>query len=239
MTLIAALAALLCAAPQQPAAAPEPVTIRLVSAPKRGSGELRFEAKALFPDGIVLKGTLYRSEERLVEGRLVPELTEIGGNTATVEGKRATFSQDVKDAGLYRLVVELKESLQDPDLLASFKKPIAGKWEREEAVWGDDLVGTLSAKLRDFDQQADIAADLVRKFAGATASNKVWKDHYPVLDKEAATFLKKLEQAGLEKLLPAAFNELRSTMRNVKGNAEAIEFGEDGICKGSIDYRNK
>ena len=119
MMCLAAIAALLLSAPQQAAAAPEPVTIRLVSAPKRGGGELRFEAKAQFPDGIILKGTLYRLEERLVDGRLVAELTEIGGDTATVEGKRATFVQEVKDTGLYRLVVELKESLQDPDLLAS------------------------------------------------------------------------------------------------------------------------
>jgi hypothetical protein len=149
------------------------------------------------------------------------------------------FVQEVKDTGLYCLVVELKESLQDPDLLASLKKPVAGKWEREEAVWGDDFVGTLGPKLRDLDQQVGVAADLVRKFAGAPASDKVWKDHYPILDKEALTFLKKLEQSGLEKVFPASFNELRSTMRNVKGNAEAVEFGEDGVCKGSIDYRNK
>ncbi len=238
MTCLAAIAALLLTAAPQAAAAPEPVTIRLVSAPKRGGGELRFEAKALFPDGIILKGTFYRSEERLVDGRLVAELTEIGGDTATVEGKRATFVQEVKDTGLYRLVVELKESLQDPDLLASLKKSVAGKWEREEAVWGDDFVGTLSAKLRDLDQQIDVAGDLVRKFAGATASDKVWKDHYPILDKEALTFLKKLEQSGLEKLYPASFNELRLTMRNAKGNAEAVEF-ENGAFKGSIDYRTK
>ena len=72
-----------------------------------------------------------------------------------------------------------------------------------------------------------------------TASNKVWKDHYPVLDKEMTAYLKKLEQSGLEKSCPAAFTELRGTMRNVKGNAEAVEFGEDGACKGSIDYRTK
>jgi hypothetical protein len=239
MMPVAAVAALLLAAPQQAAAAPEPVTIRLVSAPKRGAGEVRFEAKALFPDGIVLKGTLYRSEERLVEGRLVSELTEVGSDTATVEGRRVVFAQEVKDTGLYRLVVELKESLQDPDLLASLKKSVVGKWEREEAVWGDDFVGTLGSKLRDFDQQADIGVELIRKFAGATASSKVWMDHYPVLDKEALGFLKKLEQSGLERLFPAAFNELRLTMRNVKGNAEAVEFSEDGTCKGSIDYRTK
>jgi hypothetical protein len=28
-------------------------------------------------------------------------------------------------------------------------------------------------------------------------------------------------------------------MRNVKGNADAMEFAEDGTCKGSIDYRTK
>jgi hypothetical protein len=239
MKMIAAIAALLFAAPQEPAAGPGPVTIRLASAPKRGGGELRFEAKALFPDGIVLKAGLFRSEERLVDGRLVAELTEVGGDATTVEGKRAAFAQEVKDSGLYRLVVELKESLQDPDLLASLKKSIAGKWEREEAVWGDDFVGTLGPKLRDFDQQVDVAADLVRKFAGATASDKIWKDHYPLLDKDALGFLKKLEQSGLEKLYPAAFNELRLTMRNVKGNAEAVEFGDDGAFKGSIDYRTK
>jgi len=239
MCLAAITALLLTALPQQAAAGPEPVTIRLISAPKKGGGELRFEAKAQFPDGIVLKATLYRSEERLVDGRLVAELTEVGGDATTVEGKRATFALDVKDTGLYRLVVELKESIQDPDLLASLKKSIAGKWEREEAVWGDDFVGTLGPKLRDFDQQVDVAADLVRKFAGATASDKVWKDYYPVLDKEAATFLKKLDQSGLERLLPAAVNELRLTMRNVKGNAEAVEFGSDGAFRGSIDYRTK
>jgi hypothetical protein len=239
MTSIATIAVLLVSALQGPAAAAEPVTIRLVSAPKRGSGELRFEAKTQFPDGIVLKGTLFRAEERLVEGRLVAELTEIGGDVATVEGKRAAFAQEVKDTGLYRLVVEFRESLQDPDLLSSLKKPATTKWEREEAIWGDDFVGTLAPKLRDFDQQVDVAADLVRKFAGATASDKVWKDHYPVLDKEALTFLKKLDQSGLEKQFPASFNELRLTMRNVKGNAEAVEFAQDGACKGSIDYRTK
>ena len=239
MISIAALATLLLAAAQDPAASPEPVTIRLGSAPKRGGGELRFEVKALFPDGIILKGTLYRSEERLVDGRLVAELTEIGGDAATVEGRRVSFVQEVKDNGLYRLVVEFKESLQDPDLLASLKKPPSGKWEHEEAVWGDDFVGALGPKLRDFDQQVDIAAELVRKFAGATVSDKVWKDHHPLLDKEASSFLKKLDQSGLEKLFPACFNELRSTMRNAKGNADVVEFGQDGAFKGSIDYQTK
>jgi hypothetical protein len=239
MTCLAAVTAILFVATPQAAPPQEPVTIKLTAAPKRGGGELKFEAKAQFPDGIVLKATLYRSEERLVEGQLVAELTELGNDTVTVEGRRATFSQEIKDSGLYRLVVELKESLQDPDLLASLKKSVAGKWTVDQAVWGDDFVGTLGSKLHDLDQQAALAVDLIRKFSGATASSKVWKEHYPILDKEALTFLKKLEQSGLEKAYPAAFNELRGTMRNVKGNAEAIEFAEDGTCRGSIDYRTK
>src|SRR6185503_1990831 len=108
--LIAALALVASQAPS-----PEPVTLRLVSAPKRGAGELKIEGKAVFADGIVLKGTLYRTEERFVEGGIAPEPTEIGGESATVEGRRVAFTFPVKDPGLYRLVVELREDLQEPD----------------------------------------------------------------------------------------------------------------------------
>ena len=238
MTILMALAAMMAAVPQEAAAAAEPLTLRLVSAPKRGGGDLRFEGKALFPDGIVLKGTLFRCEDRIVDGRLVTEQTELANDCAIVEGKRVVFTLPVKDLGFYRLLVELREGLQEPDLLASIKRPLLNK-TFEQPVWGDDFVGTLGPKLKEFDQQADLAVDLIRKFAAATASNKVWKDHYPVLDKEMTAYLKKLEQSGLEKSCPAAFTELRGTMRNVKGNAEAVEFGEDGACKGSIDYRTK
>jgi len=239
MTSLAAIAVLLWAAPQAAAPAAEPVTVKLISAPKRGAGDLRFEGKALFPDGIVLKGTLYRSEERIVDGHLAPELTELGNDVATVEGKRIAFTLAVKDSGLYRLVVELKENLQEPDLLASIKKPVAGKWSFEQAVWGDEYIGALGTKLRDFDLQADAAIDLIRKFASASATNKGWKEHFPTLDKETTQLLKKLDQSGLDRICPAAFSELRSTIRNVKGNADAMEFAEDGTSKGSIDYRTK
>jgi hypothetical protein len=239
MTTVMALALAIFAAPQEPAAAQEPVTLRFASAPKRGAGELRFEANAKFPDGIVLKWTLFRLEERLVDGHLVSEATELASDAASVEGKRAVFVQEVRDWGLYRLVVELKESLQDSEVFATVKNRGAGKWTIEQAVWGDDFVGTLGSRLRDFDQQADLAIELIRKFAAATQSLKVWKEHYPILDKESLTYLKKLDQSGLEKVYPAAVNELRLTMRNVKGNAEAVEFTEDGACRGSIDYRTK
>src|SRR5437773_10000911 len=101
MTHLAALVALLVAAPQEAATPAEPVSLRLVASPKRGAGDLRFEGKALFPDGIVLKATLFRSEGRFVVGRLVPELAEVGNDSATVEAKRLSFTIPSKDSGLY------------------------------------------------------------------------------------------------------------------------------------------
>jgi hypothetical protein len=239
MTMLTAIATLLLAAQDKPAPAPEPITIKLSSAPKRGGGELKYEVKTLYPDGIVLRGTLFQLEEHLVEGRPVLEATEIGSDAATVEGKRASFVYEIKGAGLYRTLVEFQESQQDPDLLATLKRPIGGKATCENAVWGDEFVGTLGPKLRDFDQQVGLAVELVRKFAAATTSQKVWKENYQQLDKEAVSYLKKLDQSGLDKVYPAAFNELRLSMRNAKGNAEAMEFGEDGACRGSINYQTK
>lgn len=220
-------------------ASPELVTVRLASGPKKGAGELRYEGKAMFPDGVVLKGTLFRSEERLTEGRLAPELTEVASDVGTVEGRRIAFKVPVSGPGLYRLVVELREDLQEPDLLPSITKSLPGKWTLDHPVWGDEFVVPLVSRLRDFDQQVDTAIDLIRRFAGATSTSQSWKDHYPALDKEVTGLLKKLDQAGLEKVYPAAALELRLTMRNLKGNAEAMVFGEDGLCRGSIDYRTQ
>ena len=232
--LIAVLALL---SPQ--AASPEQVTLRLVSAPKRGAGDLKFEGKAIFPDGVALKGTLYRAEERLVEGVLAQEFTEIANEVQPVEGRRIAFAMPVKDPGLYRLVVELREDLQEPELVKAITKSLPGKWTLDHAVWGDELPLAAGTKLRDFDGHVETSIDLIRRFRQASASIQAWKEHYPLLDKELASFLKKFDQTTLDRHYPAAVLELRCTMRNLKGNAEAMVFAEDGSPKGSIDYRTK
>lgn len=231
------MAALALAASQTPSA--EPVTLKLVSAPKKGAGELKFEGKAVFPDGIALKGTLFQSEERLVDGVVAPELTEIGTQVATVEGRRVVFTMAIKDPGQYRLVVELREDLQEPDLVRAITNSLPGKWTFEQAVWGDEFVVPLGTKMRDFDGQVDASIGLIRRLAQASASVQAWKETYPSLDKELGAFLKKFDQTPLERVFPAAVLELRCSMRNLKGNAEAMVFGEDGSCKGSIDYRTQ
>lgn len=232
--LIAALALVASQAPS-----PEPVTLRVVSAPKRGAGDLKFEGKAVFADGILLKGTLFRTEERLLEGGLAQEPMEIASEAATVEGRRVAFTFPVKGPGLYRLVVELREDLQEPDLVKTITSTLPGKWTFDYSGWGDDFTATMDAKLRDFDLQVETSVALVRRFAQASASGQVWKENYPSLDKELGAFLKKFDQTVLERVFPAAVLELRCTMRNLKGNAEAMVFAEDGSCKGSIDYRTQ
>lgn len=233
--LIAMVLAL--AVPQAPSG--EPVTIRLVSAPKKGSGELRFDGKAIFPDGVALKGTLFRLDERLGEGGLAPEATEVATEVVAVEGRRIAYAFPVKDPGLYRLVIELREELQEPELVRAITNTLPGKWTSDHAVWGDDLAASLGAKLHDFDGQVDLCLALIRRFIQAGASAAVWKEHYPLLDKELGAFLKKFDPTALERFFPAAVLELRCTMRNLKGNAEAMVFGEDGAPKGSIDYRTQ
>jgi len=114
MNTLASIAVLVLAQ----AAPAEPVTVRLASFPKRGAGEMRYEGKALFPDGVVLKGTLYRLEERLKDDVLAPEATEIQSDAPVVEGTRAAFVFTVKDPGVYRLVVEYREDLQEPEVAA-------------------------------------------------------------------------------------------------------------------------
>lgn len=238
MTLSIALATLLISTAQTPEAT-EPVTMRVAAAPRRGAGELRYDGKALFPDGIALKGTLYRLEERLKDGVLVPEPTEISSETPSVESKRVGFTFTIKDPGVYRLLVEYREDLQEPDLLAAYKKSVPGKWSFDHAVWGDEFVVPLGAKLRDFDQHVETALSLIRRFSAATETGQTWKDQYPGLDKELTVALKKFDQAGLDRFYPAASLELRSTLRNLKGNAEAILFDPEGKCRGSIDYRTQ
>jgi len=236
MSTLAAIAVLLLA--QDPPA--ELVTVRLASVPKRGPGEARFEGKAQFPDGTALKAVLFRVEERLKDGILTAEvMDEIGSEVPTVEGRRIAFAFAVKDPGSYRLVVEYRENLQEPDVLAAVKKSAPGKWTFDPCVWGDEFAAGLAPRLRDFDHQAEAGISLIRRFDAATASSQTWKDQYPGLDKELAGYLKKLDQAALERLFPAAALELRATMRNLKGNAEAILFGDDGKCRGSIDYRTQ
>ena len=237
MSIVTALATILIAAAQSPEA--EPVAIRLAAFPKRGAGELRYDGKALFPDGIALKGTLHRLEERLKDGMLAAEPTELSRDVPVVEGKRVAFTFTVKDPGVYRLVVEYREDLQEPDLLASFKKSAPGKWSFDHAVWGDEFVVPLGPKLRDFDQHVEAALSLIRRFSAATESSNTWKDQHPGLDKELTGALKKLDQANFDRFYPAAALELRSTLRNLKGNAEAILFDAEGKCKGSIDYRTQ
>jgi hypothetical protein len=238
MNTLIAFASLLVAAQTSPPSA-EAVSLRLRSFPKRGAGELKYEGKAIFPDGVALKGTLFRSEERLREGVLAPELSEIASDVATVEGRRVAFTFPVKEPGVYQLVVELREELQEPDLLPSIRKALPGRWTFCQEVWGDEFAGPLTTKLHEVDRQAEAAIELIRRFAAATSSIQTWKDRYPALDKELGGYLKKLDQSGLEKTYAAAIGELRCTMRNLKGNAEAMAFGEDGACKGSIDYRTQ
>jgi hypothetical protein len=236
MSMLLAIAVLLVA--QDPPA--DLVTVRLTSAPKRGAGEARFDGRALFPDGVALQVRLFRVEERLKDGVLAPEvIDEICNDVPTVEGRRIAFALAVKDPGSYRVSVEYREHLQEPDILAAVKKSAPGKWTFEPSVWGDDFVAGLGTKLRDFDHQVEAAISLIRRFDAATASSQTWKDQYPGLDKELTGYLKKFDQAALERLFPAAGLELRSTMRNLKGNAEAILFGDDGKCRGSIDYRTQ
>ena len=236
MSTLLAIAVLVLA--QDPPA--ELVTIRLTAAPKRGAGEARFDGKVLFPDGVALKCTLFRVEERLKDGVLAPEATEeIGSDVPSVEGRRIALAFPVKEGGSYRLVVEYRENLQEPDVLASVKKSAPGKWTFDPFVWSDEFVAGLGPRLRDFDHQADAAVALIRRFDAATASSKTWTEQYPGLDKELAGYLRKFDQAALERFYPAAALELRATMRNMKGNAEAILFGDDGKCRGSIDYRTQ
>jgi len=235
MRALAAIAVLLLA--QDP---PELVTLRLVSIPKRGAGEARFDGKAQFPDGVALQVRIFRVEERLNAGVLAPEvMDEVANDVPSVESRRIAFAFPIKDPGCYRLTVEYRENLQEPDVLASVKKSAPGKWAFEPFAWNDEFVAGLAPRLRDFDHQAETAISLIRRFDGATASNQTWKDQYPGLDKELAGYLKKFDQAALEKVFPAAALELRGTMRNLKGNAEAILFGDDGKCRGSIDYRTQ
>lgn len=238
MNTLIAVASLLVAA-QTPPPSAEAVSLRLLSFPKKGAGELRYEGRAVFPDGIALKGTLFRAEERLREGVVAPELSEIASDVTTVEGRRIAFTFPVKETGVYQLVVELLEDLQEPDLLPSIKKALPGRWTFGQEVWGDEFAAPLTTKLHEVDRQAEAAIELIRRFAAATASSQTWRELYPVLDKELAAYLKKLDQSGLEKTYAAAVGEIRCTMRNLKGNAEAMAFGEDGTCKGSIDYRTK
>jgi hypothetical protein len=236
MSMLLAIAVLDLA--QDPPA--ELVTVRLTSVPKRGPGEVRFDGKAQFPDGVALQARLFRVEERLKDGILASEvIDEIGNDVPSVESRRIAFALAVKDPGTYRLVVEYRENLQEPDVLAAVKKADPGKWTFDPFVWNDEFVAALGPKLREFDHQADAAMSLIRRFEGATASSQAWKDQYPGLDKELSGYLKKFDQAALERFFPAAALELRGTMRNLKGNAEAILFGDDGKCRGSIDYRTQ
>src|SRR3954469_12759973 len=99
MSTLIALAALLVVA-QTPPPSAEAVALRLVSFPKKGGGELKYEGKAVFPDGIALKGTLFRSEERLRDGCLAPELTEVASDVATVESRRIAFALPVNEPGV-------------------------------------------------------------------------------------------------------------------------------------------
>jgi hypothetical protein len=126
---------------------------------------------------------------------------------------------------MYRLVVELREDLQEPDLVKTITSTLPGKWTFDHSGWGDDFTATMDAKLRDFDLQVETSVALIRRFAQASASGQVWKETYPGLDKELGAFLKKFDQTVLERVFPAAVLELRCTMRNL-GNARMM-FAED------------
>ena len=215
------------------------VSLRLKSPPTKEQPLLRFEGKTTLPNDAVLKGSLYRLEERAAGGRLSAEPAEAGRAVAQVAEKKVSFQFPADRPGLYRLTVELSEDRQDPALLPALRKLPVTKWTFEAEGWGDAWIAQLGGRLADIDRFGQEAITLIEEFGQAAVSKDVWTDRRPKLEKEAEKFLKKIEEAQAAQVYTASFKESRDTVRNMKGNAALFQFGDDGKCRGPFNYMTK
>lgn len=244
-TRLAVLALLTAAANVSFGAAPQAgpeesaLTLRVKGAPTKDQPLVRFEGKTTLPNDAVLKGTLYRLDERAASGRLAPEPVEAGRAVAQVAERKLAFQFPAERPGFYRLTVEISDDRQDPAHLAALRKLPVTRWTFEGAAWGDGWAGQLGTRLAEVDHFAHEALALIDEFAQAAVSKEIWTDRRPKLEKEADRILKKFEEGQVPQSYPAAFKELRDTVRNLRGSAGLFQFGDDGKCRGPFNYMTK
>jgi hypothetical protein len=169
----------------------------------------------------------------------VTDPVDAGRQVAAVAERKLAFQFSVDRPGRYRRLVELAEDRQDPVLLPAIRKFPITKWTFDVAAWGDDWILQLGPKLGEIDRFARDAIALVEDYAQAAASKESWSERRPKLEKEADKLVAKFDETKAHHFFAAASREIRESVRNLKGNFALLQYGEDGKCKGPINYMTK
>jgi hypothetical protein len=204
------------------------ITLRCVSAVTKGGSPLKLEGTAPLPDRTVLRLSLYRVEERGAEGRLVPEMSEIGVVLMGVKFKRIRFDRWVGKPGIYRAVVEVVDEDQNPAIAETTRKLVVRKYTFDFAVWGDDLALRLGPGLVEVDELAEQALGIVGRFAATAVSTESLTEATPELEREVGDLLREIDRCEARPLYPAAIQEIKASLRFLNGNASALTVTEDG-----------
>ena len=205
--------------------------------PKAKRPLLRFEGGIPVPDMTVLFVSVSRSQESWGNDRLEPSFTTASGSMAQVIDRKFTLESPIDGSGLFSVRVDLRDELQNPQIVDSLKKtPVDPKtWMFAFSAWSDDLPTNLASALQELDLLAQDAGAMVRKYETACKTEQTWQVAAKELTAENAKLLKRCESTGLRAYYPAALNQIHYTVRNLQGNSPYFSF-VDGKFSGATSY---
>jgi hypothetical protein len=205
--------------------------------PKAKRPLLRFDGGIPVPDMTVLFVSVSRSQESWNGDRLEPTYTTAGGSMAQVMERKFTLESPIDGSGLFSVRVDLRDELQNPQIIDSLKKtPVDPKsWRFDFSAWSDDLPTNLAAALMELDLLGQDAGVMVRKYETACKTEQGWLAAAKELTAENAKLLKRCESTGLRAYYPAALNQIHYTVRNLQGNSPYFSF-VDGKFSGATSY---
>ena len=240
---------------QEPPQGPE-VTLKFKApSSKEKQPRLMLNGTANFPEGTVLRLSLTRQLEALINSRLTPASEPSVGGLAEVKGKKFEYAPLLSGPGYYTVRVELVDHFQRKEVLDSLKGKVSNRtWQFTFPSWGDDLVGQLGVKLGELTSIVKDCQDIITKMEKVAVSESSWIKEKKnvdargadiVLTKEAQDIMKdgtkvltRLDRMDDCKIyFPAAYAEISLTLRNLLGSSQHFSW-EAGKFAGSKSYHS-
>jgi len=227
--------------PEAPAGAPGPDLAFAVVLPAGGSPfpTMTVRGSAPYPEGTVLLLTGFRTREELAGGRLVPVQERLSSALSGVKDRKFESPLGWGGPGRYRVTAALAEN-QPPGVMDWQRRssPRPGAFEFEG--WGDELVGRLGPRLAELDRFQKESLEAVEKIEVLASKESTWIKERRNVDargadlvltkeadqalQEAGKLMVRLESSEVRSFYPAAWNELVSTLRSLRGCAQHLQY---------------
>ena len=206
----------------------------------RGSGGvLKLSGRAELPEFTVLSIAVYRMVDLYAGGKLMKGPGISSSGLSRVERKKFKMSLPVTTSGVFGVDVRILDDLQRPKVLEKIRKTTKRRrWTVQFDAWDDDLVKKFGPSLQRIDNLAAEALSMVEKFEKATATEAGWHSQAKKLERDGNKLMKKLEKDDVKLVMPAAFGQIFSTMRNIVATSRFFAWKE-GKFAGGKSYHAK